>query len=302
MIPGIIRSTQSITLLQHFTEYYFDKCFGEKIQSINFQPKYEGVQNGCIVTINFNSDKVQTKYFVKTHQQSSYCASGGSGVLDPREIFVYVFFSKFNWYECRIGSEEVHFYTNHLNPFDHSYIATKDVEFETFENCAQKLNFTQSFEKNNKYSEGILLADLISKILFLNDTTNNPGNFGFTKDLNLKIVDFQISEDSLKDNNMLTRFLKADFSVANKFELSPYFHIDIEKKNELTKEIFKNLDIIEILDKSKLETLNVLGKNFSQYFKNQDKYKDLITKLNSYIKVVKENFENFSLNFKEILD
>jgi hypothetical protein len=185
-----------------------------------------------------------------------------------------------------------------LNPFDDFYIATKDVEFKTFEKLAEMPNFIQMFKIDNNYSNGILLADLISKLFFLSDTTNNPSNFGYTKDLKLKIVDFQISEDNLEVKDMLSRFLTDNFSLTNKFELQEYFYMKIDKKKELAENFFKQLDINEMLDDSRLETSKVLDTNFSKHFKELEKYKKMISKLNSYLDIVKENFEKFSIAFK----
>ena len=223
------------------------------------------------------------------------------GVLDPREIFVYVFLSKLVWSGCTLGPEEVHFYCNYLNPFDEFYIATKDVEFQTLEELATQNDFAQKFENDNIYSNGLLLANLISKILFLNDTTNNPGNFGFTKDFKLKIVDFIISEESINDKDMLRRFLKDDFSLINKDNLSKYFRMKADRKIELAKNVFRHLEVNEILEESLTKTLNLFNENFSKYFKdNQDfKYETRISlKLINYVKDVKENFQQFSNEFK----
>lgn len=121
----------------------------------------------------------------------------------------------------------------------------------------------------------------------------NPSNFGFTKDLKLKIVDFQISEYYLEVKYMLSRYLTDDFSLINKFELKQYFYMKIDKKKELTKIFFENLDINEML-----ETLNLLYKNFSQNFKKLEKYKIISSKLDTYVNTVKENYEKFSITFK----
>ncbi len=305
MIPGIIRTTQSITLLKYFTTHYFNKHFGSNYKSIDFNSKLGGVQNRCIATISYdlNSNIVQTKYFVKTHQQSSFSAYG-DGILDPREIFVYIFLSKFSWssYKNLIGPSEIHFFSNYLNPFDDFYIATKDVEFDTFDKLTTDNpdNFAHEFKTDNAYSNGLLIADLISKIFFLNDITNNPSNFGFTKDLikKLKIVDFQISDDNLTSDNMLERFLTDNFSLLNKFYLEKYFFIKLSEKIILTKVIFTGLDINDCLHQSKLETLSILEENFSKYYQENEKYMDLEKKLNLYVAKVKKNFEKFQNEFK----
>ncbi len=295
----MIRATQSLTLLRHLTSNYFNNLFGSKFRSISFESKLEGVQNGCIANIYYelNSKIVQKKYFVKTHQHHS-SSIYADGIIDSREIFIYIFLSKFNRCGYFIGPEEIHYFSNHLNPFDDFYIATKDVEFKTFEKLAEMPNFIQMFKIDNNYSNGILLADLISKLFFLSDTTNNPSNFGYTKDLKLKIVDFQISEDNLEVKDMLSRFLTDNFSLTNKFELQEYFYMKIDKKKELAENFFKQLDINEMLDDSRLETSKVLDTNFSKHFKELEKYKKMVSKLNSYLDIVKENFEKFSIAFK----
>ena len=185
-----------------------------------------------------------------------------------------------------------------MNPFDDFYIATKDVEFKTFEKLAEMPDFIQMFKDDNNYSNGILLADLISKLFFLSDTTNNPSNFGFTEDLKLKIIDFQIIEDNLEEMDMLSRFLTDNFSLSNKFDLKKYFGMTIDKKKELAKNFFNQLDINQILEESRSETSNVLERNFSKHFKELEKYKKIIIKLNSYLDIVTENFEKFSIAFK----
>ena len=97
---------------------------------------------------------------------------------------------------------------------------------------------------------------------------------------------------------MLSRFLTDNFSLTNKFELQEYFYMKIDKKKELAKNFFKQLDINEMLDDSRLETLKVLDTNISKNFKELEKYKKIISKLNFYLDIVKENVEKFSIAFK----
>jgi len=92
----VIRQTESLTLLKYFTKSYFHDSFGSKFRYIKFQNKIEGVQYGCIAIIysELNSIIDQKKYFVKTHRQHS-SSTYGDGIIDPREIFIYIFLSKF---------------------------------------------------------------------------------------------------------------------------------------------------------------------------------------------------------------
>ena len=160
----------------------------------------------------FKQTEYPKKYFAKSLQQNSALSEG---VLDTREIFVYVFLSKLVWDGSTIGPEEIHFYCNNLNAFYEFYIATKDVEFETLEALANPSDFAKKFENDDQFSKGILFAYIFSKILCLNDTTNNPDNFGFTKDLKLKIVDFTINDVSINNKDVLMKFLKDDFCLIN---------------------------------------------------------------------------------------
>ena len=92
----MIRQTQSLTLLKHFTKSYFHDSFGSEWRDIKFESKLVGVQYGCIAIIfsELNSIIDQKKYYVKTHQQHS-SSTYGDGTIDPREIFIYIFLSKF---------------------------------------------------------------------------------------------------------------------------------------------------------------------------------------------------------------
>ena len=297
MIPSIIRASKAIALLEHFTQSYFQTLFADDFKSITFGQKPNGVQTGCTATLYLRQNEVSKKYFVKTSLKNS----ADDGVLDPREIFVYVFLSKLIWSECTIGPEDIHFYFNYSNPFKEFYIATKDVKFETFQELANQSDFSQKFETDNNYSNGLLLADLISKILFLTDTTNNPANFGFTKDSKLKMIDFTINEDGLKDKDMLERFLKDDFISINKDNLSKYFRMKADKKIKLARDIFAHLEINQILEESKLKTLDLLDANFTKHFKDKKvyEYETIIhLKLITYINDVKESFRKFSIEFK----
>lgn len=45
-----------------------------------------------------------------------------------------------------------------MHPFDDFYIATKDVEFVTFEDLAREPIFFEKFKQDINYSNGILFA------------------------------------------------------------------------------------------------------------------------------------------------
>ena len=83
------------------------------------------------------------------------------------------------------------------------------------------------FKTDSNYSNGLLLADLILKILFLDDTTKNPDNFGFTEELQLKIIDFGINEDSLLKKDMLALQRLKEAAEKAKIELSSSAQTDV---------------------------------------------------------------------------
>ena len=70
------------------------------------------------------------------------------------------------------------------------------------------LKFTEKYKNNETYTRGLILLDLVNKLLNLNDLTTNAENYGFIvlallfikPSLEIKIVDFYLHNKIIEPN------------------------------------------------------------------------------------------------------
>jgi len=156
--------------LKLFTHYFIINRHPNN-DKVSFDPKKDGVQHGLIAHVQIGSQI--TTYFVKTHSRGQSRGSSSSAQVDTREMIVYKQLEL-----IKVGPEVFFFY----NDFDirELFIATSSLgpDFKTFEQLTNKAEFKDIFDNNDEYQRGLVLVDLLSKILFINDVSNNPANFG----------------------------------------------------------------------------------------------------------------------------
>ena len=179
---------------------YFKETVGvDAIPSSNeFQEKQNGLQRGCIVTINGK------KYYIKTHSRGATRSSiliRSVVAVDIKEVFVYKLLEL-----CNIGPK-VQFCKRSEKEF---YIITEDLSqsesepFIIFDDCEQDEGFVQEISiltnmtDESKLDATLLqmintatMCDLLSRILFLTDTLGNSENFGFVNG-ECKLCDFTV--------------------------------------------------------------------------------------------------------------
>lgn len=178
-----------------WSEYYFRKHFSDTEFSnfhIEFTDKTSGVQLGLFASLSNQLNRKNEKcYFIKTHQNETKSNSiHNNDFVDIREVFVY------KYLEISLKGPKVHFFYNEFDRKD-LYIASESIEnsFDTFQQLINDSEFFQNFKNNSNYSSSFICANILSKLLLLNDLTTNPDNFGFEKETqNLQILDFEIVE------------------------------------------------------------------------------------------------------------
>jgi hypothetical protein len=334
------RNIHSHVTLKLYADIYFNSFFKleniGQIETIDFGFKDIGIQMGNIMTIQYYStDHSATekpkchslKYYLKTHSNglTKSCDISKSS-MDFREMLIYKFFQF-----IKLGPE-VHFFFNQLDCRDF-YIATKYLGIDYFtmpelvlsfkEKERKFLNeiykndeyydynndlsfknkldqFTVEFKKDNDLIKGLILLDMISKLLNLQDLTTKGENYGFMKcnsSNQLIIVDFLLQPDvKNQDYNVFENFIDSQSDI-NKTSYIPLFQF-INENKDLKKAQARDIISNELKDfgccinKANDLTLKFIDDNKQKLFKN-DEYETMKAAINIYVRNVLNNFDDF---------
>ena len=317
-----------LCVLKLHASEYFDSFLKEKnfrLKKIDYNQKTTGVQVGNAFVIIFETSNMELKketIYVKTHGEGTNSFGNSNSQMNYREMFLY------NLFELISLGPEVHFFFNDKNPNDF-YIATKSLcdqfyilaelvlnidsskriylkemyysdpfyDYATDCEFKSKLNrFTEDFKKNKLFIRGLILLDLINKLLNLSDLTTNGENYGFEiPNGHLKILDFSVQENKKNQNfNVYTNFL----SSINKSSFIPLYQF-INENKELKLSVAKDIVVNELshfktkIDKAMCRTCDFLEKNSSNLFSNIENKTNVFNDLNIYVENILESFDEF---------
>jgi len=207
-ISSLCRSAweEPLVVLQKKAREYFTEWFGRELEpeSIRFSPKDVGDQLGCVMHFTVAGQPVT--YHIKTHRQGiKNDLTDDAGVLEPYELFGYAFLEASN---C---GPEAHFFGVDAENF---YIATLDAGYPN-DGLPEPLPFftygqlqeghpdffhkkpSQKWHIHPLVKEGLVTADIITRVLGLSDTVTNPGNICFIVDRTGELERFQIIDIAL---------------------------------------------------------------------------------------------------------
>ena len=321
----------TLCALKFHAYIYFNLFLKEKnfrLKKIDFNKKTTGVQAGNVLVISYETSNMELKketFYVKTHGEGTKSFGNSKSQMDYREMFLYSLF------ELISLGPEVHFFFNNKNPNDF-YIATKSLgeqfyilpelvlnidsskriylkdmyysdpfyDYATDCEFKSKLNrFTEDFKKNKLFIRGLILLDLINKLLNLSDLTTNGDNYGFEiPNEHLKIVDFSVQENKKNQKfNVYENFLSS-YSVINKSSFIPLYQF-INENKELKLSVAKDIVLNELshfktkIDKAMCLTCDFLEKNASNLFSNVENKTNVLNDLNIYVENILESFDEF---------
>lgn len=194
----------SLSALKCHADIYFNSFLKEnkcRLIKVNFGDKSSGIKIGNILDISYKTKK----FYIKTHSAGQRSYNQSRDHMNYKEMFLYKFF------ELISLGPEVHFFFNYLNTKDF-FIATKssgeefyilpemilssqnekriylknlyeaDPFYDYSNDCNFKIRlsiFTEEFKKDDFLIKGLILLDLVSKLLNLSDLTANSENYGF---------------------------------------------------------------------------------------------------------------------------
>lgn len=147
--------------------------------------------------------------------------------------------------------------------------------------------------------------DLVCKMLFLRDVSNNALNFGFVSACanrqELAIIDFKIDPDSF-EHDMVVEFNRSNISLSKKFEEhKKYFdRIDQQSKIRMASAIFKAYDEFNMMkkfDEAEEFVRNLLLSNDEQKLLKTSEEK--FNRGQKYVEKVKANVQKFQNLFNE---
>jgi hypothetical protein len=178
---------------------------------------------------------------------------------------------------------------------DEYYDYNNDLSFKN------KLDqFTVEFKKDNDLIKGLILLDMISKLLNLQDLTTKGENYGFMKcnsSNQLIIVDFLLQPDvKNQDYNVFENFIDSQSDI-NKTSYIPLFQF-INENKDLKKAQARDIISNELKDfgccinKANDLTLKFIDDNKQKLFKN-DEYETMKAAINIYVRNVLNNFDDF---------
>lgn len=192
----------------------FEKYFESELD-VTFQPKTHGASEGNIVIVNASEGKLEDTsgsnevwYVKETHSDIEVYMYEVLATLDlAPENFV------FNIERARRGEHD-------------EYISVKNC------NCSIYANIPRN--ERARYKESIFLLTFIEGMLGLTDLSNNPGNFGFTDEGKIRIVDFAVEEGFYGLLDETRRYIK-------EYGLTP------QRAKELISSLFQRYDFEKVL-------------------------------------------------------
>lgn len=295
-VANILNGLEHTTKLKLLGADFLSNLLGCDISSIRFESKPGGVQIGVVAVVD------NDKYYLKTHQSGQSMGSNESEFVDPAELIVYKLFQFLN-----LGPE-VYFFFNQQVPKEFFIMTRGIVDFKTFSYVLQNSENSIDELVQTDIKTPVLLAELLSRILFLIDVNNNDENFGFVQD-QLKIVDFIIHHDIL-EKNRLDEFEKDHISLVNKDGFKKQVHIESSKKLALGAKCFQ-----ELADRGFLSSLTQAQDSIDQYFAESkyiqrlerfptlfEAWSERVKQSKYYVNKVKENFNKFETFFSKYIN
>ena len=210
----------------------------------SFSPKKSGIQAGF--TCKVVNGSLSTRYFIKTHQYGpTEDEIKSSKPPDTKEIFVYTLL-----HHIGIGPE-AHFIIPLHGTKSTVYIATKDC----------KLVLLSNLTKESANTKALLQVDLISRVLCLEDCTDNYSNFGQVGDKPM-IVDFRIKKKSggYVKSDILEGFCEGTGKRHYSQVMAAATGIPKENKLIIIEESLKEWKLLENIDKTVLEVNELIRK------------------------------------------
>lgn len=243
---------------------YFNELFlqnGKTIKNITFHNKRAGVQIGITMHIDYSDalGEYRAIFHIKTHQYGSTTIRSSIEPVDSKELYIY------RVLEYTGNGPKAHFF---LNPLSHGgfFIATQDLafsklskrkQFTSFDNVMENYNATPDSDdiQHEKARLGLVRLDILSRILRINDTTMNPGNFGFvtideTRE-KWKILDFRTPDketsDTYNNPNIFDGFYKGNgvfnYDYANFLRYIFKNPTQMNHKFDMAYEVVKELEL-----------------------------------------------------------
>jgi hypothetical protein len=288
---------------------------GYNVLKIEFFSKTSGVQVGRKALITYADRASQTQrqvtYFIKTHQYGSVSGSGRVKPVDPKELFVYKLL------EYTGLGPKAHFFFNPLSQ-EVFYIATQDSGFSkdgdkqrhksflTFDKFKDSLLTGESIV-DEEVTKGLTEADILSRILCLQDTTTNPTNFGLTFSdgkAKIKVIDFRVeTRDHYRYRDIVGGFLSGNgmFNYCDDLLKKVLRERPIEERAHTASTVVtaftagmrgKKLPLAAAMDRAYVEVLDYMEQSKS-VLKVEIPRDDLPHDFHQYYNDVKANFEQF---------
>lgn len=170
-------------------------------------------------------------------------------------------------------------------------------------------NFFEVFRQDDDgFKSGLLLVDLIAKLLSLTDVTTNGENFGFLlPEKSVKIIDFIIGEQhSDPDYSVYERILggKIDLSLDEKCRYK-IFYANLNENLNLKLRLIKSLiktelkNFVTILDDAELFVIKYASEKSNEVCLFTDEEKKIqLNILKKYTNIIKSRFEMFCEKIK----
>jgi hypothetical protein len=252
---------------QEKAKQYFEWYFEGNLRDIVFDEKKRGIQLGNKIILTL-TDGQELIYHAKTHRlglKSQHSSS--SQPVDAKELFIYKVLELSD-----LGSESHFFYDDEKN----FYIATRDVGFNkeskkqerfvTYDQVKPSLKEFNDLLKDDgniqlveeklgrnqiDFVNGLIKADIFSRVFRLHDLINNDGNIGFVENeikekYELKIIDFDVKTDiSYEDKEGIFKGFQSGNGqynyIGSNDNIIKYFlgKRDFLKRKEIAKDIFK---------------------------------------------------------------
>ena len=276
---------------------------GYKYIQVHFGDKIGGDQIGAVAYVQFmhilTSKFVTIEFFIKSHEGGASLHNTIPDTFDPREALVYIFLQF-----IELGAEVGFFFD--LTNYNNVYIASKGIDFLTFDFSCKNSDFLNNFHDDKTYLKSLIYLELIGKMFFLNDINNNFENFGFLNLVNsykdIRLIDFAINDGLMKEN-MLERFLNKDISLTNKTslddEIRVLFEVSSDEKKAYAKEIISSCfdSLVSEFNRAINFTREFIKTSDYQnkllYDKDRRDFQNKMANFELYINLVARNFDIF---------